>query len=104
METAQTARDVLANAAMVTEISDREGEFYAKWARLPGKNLHILTRAMQDRLIAEGGGRLSSAPLQLAGALEAHIQRARTRTAGLRDRQARPPARRSWRCVSGRSA
>ena len=74
VETAEAATDVLAHADMATEISDREGEFYAKWARLPGKNLHILTRAMQDRRIAEGGGRLSSAPLHLAGALEADIQ------------------------------
>jgi hypothetical protein len=74
VETAEAAKDVLAHAAMVTEVSDREGDFYAKWARLPGKNLHILTRAMQDRVIAEGGGRLSSAPLQLAGSLEADIQ------------------------------
>lgn len=74
VETAQAAKDVLADAAMVTEISDREGDFYAKWGRLPGKGLHILTRAMQDRVIMEGGGRLSSAPLQLAGRLEADIQ------------------------------
>lgn len=74
VETAEEAKEALADAAMVTEISDREGDFYAKWGRLPGKNLHILTRAMQDRLITEGGGRLSSAPLHLAGRLEADIQ------------------------------
>lgn len=52
---------------MVTEISDRESDIYEKWARLPEPGFHILTRAMVDRSIREGGGKLSSAPLQMAG-------------------------------------
>ena len=67
LSTAEAAKTVLRQAHMVTEISDREGDFYEKWARLPEPSFHILTRAMADRSIKEGGGKLSSAPLQLAG-------------------------------------
>lgn len=66
LATAQAAKAVLARAAMVTEISDRESDIYEKWAHLPEPGFHILTRAMTDRSIA-GGGKLSSAPLQEAG-------------------------------------
>jgi hypothetical protein len=66
LSTAQTAKAVLAGAAMVTEISDRESDLYAKWARTPGPGFHVLTRAMHDRPIL-GGGKLSSAALASAG-------------------------------------
>jgi hypothetical protein len=68
LSTAEAAKTVLARAHMVTEVSDRESDFYEKWARLPEPGFHILTRAMADRSIREGGGTLSSAPLQMAGA------------------------------------
>ena len=67
LSTAQAAKAVLQRAAMVTEISDRESDFYEKWAHLPQPGFHILTRAQSDRLIEEGGGRLSTAPLRDAG-------------------------------------
>jgi len=67
LSTAEAAKTVLARAHMVTEISDRESDIYEKWARLPEPGFHILTRAMADRSIEEGGGKLSSAPLQMAG-------------------------------------
>lgn len=66
LSTAQAAKPVLAAAAMVTEISDRESDIYAKWARVPEGAFHLLTRAMHDRPIL-GGGKLSSAPLAEAG-------------------------------------
>jgi hypothetical protein len=66
LSTAQAAKSVLAPAALVTEVSDRESDIYAKWARIPEPGFHILTRAMQDRSIA-GGGKLSTAALQPAG-------------------------------------
>jgi Transposase DDE domain len=56
----------MAGAAMVTEISDRESDIYAKWARVPAPGFHILTRAMHDRPV-EGGGKLSSVALTPAG-------------------------------------
>jgi hypothetical protein len=66
LSTAQAAKTVLASAAMVTEVSDRESDIYAKWSRVPGEGFHVLTRAMHDRAIA-GGGKLSSAELASAG-------------------------------------
>jgi len=67
LDTADAAKPVLAKARMVTDVSDRESDIYARWARVPHENFHILTRAMHDRLIEEGGGKLSSAPLTTAG-------------------------------------
>jgi hypothetical protein len=51
------AKEVLAEAAMVTVIDDREGDIYEKWARLPDARTQLLTRASRDRSVA-GGGRL----------------------------------------------
>ena len=67
LSTAEAAKPVLAQAASVTEISDRESDLYAKWAQVPSAGFHILTRAMHDRPTA-GGGKLSSASLAQAGA------------------------------------
>lgn len=64
--TANAAKPVLARAAMVTEISDRESDIYAKWAEIPGPDFHVLTRARHDRPL-EGGGKLSDVALQPAG-------------------------------------
>jgi hypothetical protein len=77
---AEAAKAPLAGAAMVTEISDREGDIYAKWASLPGPGVHVLTRAITDRKIKEGGGKLSSAPLTAGG----------TATVSLRAQPGRP--------------
>lgn len=52
------AKAVLAEAAMVTVLDDREGDIYEKWARLPDRRTHLLTRASRDRALAEGGQRL----------------------------------------------
>ena len=66
LTTAQAAKPVLAAAAMVTELSDREADLFAKWALVPTGTFHILTRAMHDRRI-EGGGKLSTAKLTAGG-------------------------------------
>jgi hypothetical protein len=66
LSTAEAAKPVLKPAALVTEVSDRESDIYAKWALVPEPGFHILTRAMHDRRI-QGGGKLSSAPLRAAG-------------------------------------
>lgn len=60
LATGLKAKTILANAAMVTVVADRESDIYAEWARLPGPNFHMITRAMQDRCLA-GGGKLFSA-------------------------------------------
>src|SRR5215468_6417827 len=49
------AKEVLAGAAMVTIIDDREGDIYEKWARLPDRRTYLLSRACRDRAVAGGG-------------------------------------------------
>jgi hypothetical protein len=66
LSTAEAAKSVLAPAAMVTEVSDRESDLYAKWARVPEPGFHILTRVRHDRPI-KGGGKLSTTALLPAG-------------------------------------
>lgn len=51
----QRAKAALGKAAMVTVIDDREGDIYEKWARLPDRRTHLLTRACRDRAMADGG-------------------------------------------------
>lgn len=55
LDAAATARTVLAGAACVTVVADRESDIYAEWATLPGENFHLLTRVMHDRAVVEGG-------------------------------------------------
>ncbi len=69
LSTAAAAKSVLAAAASVTVVADSESDIYVEWARLPGLRFHMLTRALHDRVIAEGG-RLSTAPLEPAGEAE----------------------------------
>ena len=52
--TATQAEDVLEEACMVTVVDDREGDFYAHWARTPNGKVHLLVRAMQDHSLAGG--------------------------------------------------
>jgi hypothetical protein len=65
---ASQAKAVLAEASMVTVMDDREGDIYEKWARLPDKHTHLLTRASRDRSLADGGRLFPT----LAGFSEAH--------------------------------
>lgn len=53
---AETAGEILASAAMITVVGDRESDIYDQFARRPD-NVHLLTRAAQDRTL-EGGVRL----------------------------------------------
>src|SRR5271165_251900 len=55
LATAERAREVLRPAAMITVMSDREGDIYPKWASLPQTGVHLLTRAMVDRRLVDGG-------------------------------------------------
>lgn len=53
--TARQARQVLAGAAMVTLVGDRESDFYANWALSPTTTVHLLTRLMNDHAVVKGG-------------------------------------------------
>jgi Transposase DDE domain len=61
VSTANRAKDVLAAAAMVTVIDDREGDFYAKWAGVAGANIHLLSRCMHDRVLANDASMFATA-------------------------------------------
>jgi hypothetical protein len=52
--TAEQGKSVLATAAMVTAIGDRENDIFVAWATVPGPNFHLITRSMHDRRLANG--------------------------------------------------
>jgi hypothetical protein len=54
LSTAGQAKDVLAQARLITVIDDREGDFYAHWARTPAANVHHLSRVMHDHALVNG--------------------------------------------------
>jgi hypothetical protein len=60
VETAERAKKVLASAAMVTVVADRESDIYPAWARVPQAGFHLLSRAMVDRRLADAS--LGSSP------------------------------------------
>jgi hypothetical protein len=86
LTTAEAAKQVLAKAAMVTVIADRESDIYGEWASVPETNFHLLTRIRHDRKMS-GGGKLSDA-------LEAMPQ-AGSRTIELPARAPNAPARKA---------
>jgi hypothetical protein len=66
--TAERAKEVLAAAARVTVIDDREGDIYAKWASVAGQDFHLLTRSMHDRALVGGESLYATvASLPIAG-------------------------------------
>jgi Transposase DDE domain len=54
LTTAKQAEEVLSPARMITVIDDREGDFYAHWARPRGANVHHLSRVMHDHALVKG--------------------------------------------------
>ena len=61
VETAERAKEVLAAAAMVTVVADRESDIYPAWASVPQPGFHLLSRAMVDRRLAGGGNLFNAA-------------------------------------------
>jgi hypothetical protein len=57
---AERASLVLARAAIVTVIADRESDIYEEWASPRAPQHHLLTRAKQDRSLAGGGSLFAS--------------------------------------------
>ena len=59
IDTAAAGRAVLASAARVTMIADREADFYAFWAQVPtpdsAPRVDVIGRCYQDRLLVGGG-------------------------------------------------
>lgn len=56
VSTGEQAKGILATAAVVTIVGDRESDFYAFWATLPSPTHHLIARVMHDRSLADGSG------------------------------------------------
>ena len=54
--TALAAKPLLANAAMVTALGDRESDIFALYASAAKKRFHVIARSMHDRKLADGTG------------------------------------------------
>ncbi len=55
VDSAEQAKDVLAQARTITVMNDREGDFYAHWARTPDDTVELLSRVMHDHALVKGG-------------------------------------------------
>jgi len=55
LEGARAASQVLAEAAGITVVADRESDIYEAWARLPDARCRLLARACRERVLADGG-------------------------------------------------
>ena len=81
VETAAAGKTVLATAARVTMVADREADLYALWALVPGPGVEVLGRVHYDRSLV-GGGTLAT--------IAQHWPLADTGRLSLRERQDRP--------------
>ena len=54
--TALAAKPLLAKAAMVTVIGDRESDIFALYANAAEQHFHVIARSMHDRKLANGSG------------------------------------------------
>ena len=54
--TALAAKPVLARAAMVTALGDRESDIFALYASAAEQSFHVIARSMHDRNLADGSG------------------------------------------------
>jgi hypothetical protein len=59
--TAEQGKAVLAAAAKVTVLADRESDIFAEWAKLPEPDFDLITRSMHDRRLATGEGLYAAA-------------------------------------------
>lgn len=73
LTTPQAAKTILAKAAMITFIGDREDDIYAVWAWVPEENTHLLVRVMHDHKLVTGGTlrkAVQGRPLAAKGVIE----------------------------------
>jgi Transposase DDE domain len=54
--TALAAKPLLAKAAMVTALGDRESDIFALYASAAAERFHVIARSMHDRKLADGTG------------------------------------------------
>jgi hypothetical protein len=53
LQAAQASKQVLAQAAMITFIADREADLYEEWDRIPDHRSHLLIRVCRDRTLVK---------------------------------------------------
>jgi hypothetical protein len=77
VETAEQAKPVLAQAAMVTVVSDREGDMYPLWSRVPTLGWHVLSRVRRPvvRQMAEAFAVSDTRMLQVSSPLPGQPKR-----------------------------
>jgi hypothetical protein len=73
LTTAEQAKEILAQARLITVITDREGDIYAHWARTPMDGVHLLSRVMHDHALV-GGGTLRQAVKRVPFSAKAVIE------------------------------
>jgi hypothetical protein len=56
IDTALAAKPLLAKAAMVTVLGDRESDIFAFYASVAEQRFHVVARSMHDRKLADGTG------------------------------------------------
>ena len=56
IDTALAAKPLLAGAAMVTALGDRESDIFAFYASAAGQHFHVIARSMHDRRLADDRG------------------------------------------------
>jgi Transposase DDE domain len=56
IDTALAAKPLLAKAAMVTALGDRESDIFALYASVAAERFHVIARSMHDRKLADGIG------------------------------------------------
>jgi hypothetical protein len=56
ISTALAAKPLLAGAAMVTSLGDRESDIFAAYATVPDERFHVIARSMHDRKLTCGTG------------------------------------------------
>jgi hypothetical protein len=56
IDTAQAAKPLLAGAAMVTALGDRESDIFALYASAAERHFHVIARSMHDRKLADDSG------------------------------------------------
>ena len=81
IETALAAKPLLAGAAMVTALGDRESDIFALYANAAEQRFHVIARSMHDRRLADDRGLYASSEAmavvdQRAIVLPARAQRA----------------------------
>lgn len=79
--TAMAAKPLLARAAMVTALGDRESDIFALYASAAEERFHVIARSMHDRKLADGSGLYAASEAMAVADQRAIVLPARTQRA-----------------------